>query len=188
MSRLVEDLLLLAHAEDAGFLRPSRSTCPSSWRDRRRHAADRRPPAGARPTFRDLVLEADPDRLTQAVRNLLRNAIVHTEPGGLVRLGGAGRGDRVRLTVDDDGPGVPPRTARRDLRPLRPPGRRPGRDLGGAGLGPLDRPRDRRAHGGETAVETSPEGGARFVLDLPLEQSGRERPAPRTAERPPASR
>lgn len=188
MSRLVEDLMLLAHAEDAGFLRVDQIDLPEFLEAivvALRPVADRRLELGRVPP---LVLEADPDRLTQAVRNLLRNAIVHTERGGLVRLAAQEHGDRVRLTVDDDGPGVP--AAERDRifdRFARLDAAR-GRDLGGAGLGLSIVRAIARAHGGETSVETSPEGGARFVLDLPVAQPPAERPGAGDAEPSRASR
>jgi len=45
----------------------------------------------------DGTIAADPDRLAQALRNLLRNAAEHTEPGGLVRLAASARGGRVTI-------------------------------------------------------------------------------------------
>ena len=45
----------------------------------------------------DGTIAADPDRLAQALRNLLRNAVEHTEPGGLVRLAADARGGRVTI-------------------------------------------------------------------------------------------
>ena len=108
MGRLVEDLMSLAHAEDPGFLRIEHIDLLEflgAILEGLRPTADRRFELGSVPP---IVLEADPDRLTQALRNLLRNAIVHTEAAGLVRLRAEDRGDRVRIVVDDDGPGVPP--------------------------------------------------------------------------------
>jgi two-component system OmpR family sensor kinase len=170
MKRLVEDLMLLAHAGDEGFLRPA----PIDLREfldaileGLRPTVDRRLELGPVPA---LVLEADPDRLTQAVRNLLRNAVVQTEPEGLVRLSASERGERVRLVVDDDGPGVP--EAERDRifdRFARLDAAR-GRDRGGAGLGLSIVRAIAQAHGGTVRAERSPEGGARFVLDLPRER------------------
>jgi two-component system OmpR family sensor kinase len=55
------------------------------------------------------VLNGDPDRLAQALRNLIGNAIEHTAPGvGIVRLRvETVHGGRLRLLVEDDGPGIP---------------------------------------------------------------------------------
>jgi signal transduction histidine kinase len=165
MARLVEDLLLLAH--ESGFLRPEPIDLPEFLNGivvgLRPTAADRRLELGE---VLPIVLDADPDRIAQALRNLLRNAVVHTEPGGLVRLSAHGRGDRVRLIVDDDGPGIPAedrervfdRFARLDVSRAR--------DGGGTGLGLSIVKLIAEAHGGAVWAERSPEGGARFVLEL----------------------
>ena len=188
MGRLVEDLMLLAHAADAGFLRPEPIDLPEflgAMRDGLHLSAERRLELASVPP---LVLEADPDRLTQALRNLLRNAIVHTEPGGLVRLSAQDRGDSVWLIVDDDGPGVPTGERERIFDRFARLDASRGRDGGGAGLGLSIVRAITHAHGGDIWVERSPEGGARFVLDLPRERPTAERPRPRTVVGAPASR
>ena len=69
-------------------------------------AADRRFELGPVPRG---TLRADPDRLAQALRNLVGNAIDHTAPErGLVRLRvQALAGGRIRFLVEDDGLGIP---------------------------------------------------------------------------------
>ena len=55
----------------------------------------------------DIRMIGDPHRLEQAVQNLTANALRHTPPGGIVRLG-ASRGDgTVKITVSDSGVGIP---------------------------------------------------------------------------------
>jgi signal transduction histidine kinase len=55
----------------------------------------------------DIRMVGDPHRLEQAVQNLTANALRHTPPGGIVRLG-ASRGDgKVKITVSDSGVGIP---------------------------------------------------------------------------------
>jgi signal transduction histidine kinase len=167
MGRLVEDLVLLAHAADDGFLRTRPIDVPdflTTICDGLRATADRRLVLAPVPP---IVMEADPDRLAQALRNLLTNAIAHTAPGGLVRLTAGERGDGVRFLVDDDGPGIPPdarlrifdRFARLDAARAR--------QDGGAGLGLSIVQAIALAHGGTVRADASPEGGARMVLDLP---------------------
>ena len=168
MSRLVDDLVLLAHAADEDLLRRQ----PIDLRefltglcDSLRPTADRRVELSP---VSPIVVEADPDRLAQALRNLLRNALVHTERGGLVRLTAAERGDRLRFVVDDDGPGIPPEDRERIFDRFARLDAARGRDGGGAGLGLSIVRAIARAHDGDVAVAQSPEGGARFVLELPL--------------------
>ena len=87
VSRLVDDLLVLAQAERTDFLRAEaidvRPFVTEIW-DGMSLTADRRFELGR---IADGSLQADPDRLAQALRNLARNAIEHTdEHDGLVRL------------------------------------------------------------------------------------------------------
>ena len=113
ISRLVDDLLLLAQAEQTDFLRPRRSTLHSFvedlW-DGVSLTAERRFELGPVP---EGALEADPDRLAQALRNLARNAIEHTaHETGLVRLEVERVApDKIRFAVIDDGPGSRPPSA-----------------------------------------------------------------------------
>ena len=169
ISRLVDDLLLLAKTEQAEFLRVELIELPvfveelwdaSSLLAERRFQLDP-VPAG--------TLLADPDRLAQALRNLLANAIEHTTPeGGLVlmRVRRAGN-DRIRFVVEDDGPGIPPdqregvfdRFHRTDLARDR--------ASGGTGLGLAIVDGIVKAHGGTVKASESPAGGARIELELP---------------------
>jgi two-component system sensor histidine kinase ChvG len=46
-------------------------------------------------------------RLVQVFRNLIANAISFSPPGGTIRIAAQRRGDRIEVTIDDDGPGIP---------------------------------------------------------------------------------
>lgn len=82
----------------------------------------------------DLQAVAEPDLLCRALSNLVRNAVQHA-PDGAIRLSAAREGDHVRVSVSDEGPGVP----EEDLPSLFAPFHRPeasrDRRSGGAGLG-----------------------------------------------------
>jgi signal transduction histidine kinase len=168
MSRLVEDMLLLAQAGEDGFLRPSVFALRPFLRDLVRGLADaapRRLELGAIP---ELLVEADEDRLAQALRNLLRNAIAHTAEDGLVELAVHAHDGRLRFVVDDDGPGIPvdQRAAVFDRFHRLDGGR--SRDSGGAGLGLAIVAAIASAHGGLVWADEAPAGGARMVLEIPL--------------------
>lgn len=103
--------------------------------------------------------------LGQVVRNLLDNAVRHAAGRVEVRLDRVGH--RVVLTVDDDGAGVPEDQRDRVFERFVRLDEARARDDGGSGLGLAIVREICRAHGGEATVETSPLGGARFVVDLP---------------------
>jgi signal transduction histidine kinase len=171
MSRLVEDMLLLAQAGEDGFLRPAVIELRPFLTDLVRGLADagpRRLELGAIP---ELLIEADEARLAQALRNLLRNAIAHTAENGLVALSAHVNGGHLRFVVDDDGPGIPAdqRAAVFD-RFHRLDGAR-SRDAGGAGLGLAIVQAIASAHGGRVWADAAPTGGARLVLEIPLRSS-----------------
>ena len=119
----------------------------------------------------DARSQADPQRLHQALTNLLENALKFTPRGGTVRVTGWQRGDEVGVTVRDDGPGIP-REARRHLfdRFYRVDSAR-GRDVGGSGLGLAICREIAAAHGGHVWVESEEGRGSAFSLALPAERA-----------------
>jgi signal transduction histidine kinase len=115
-------------------------------------------------------LTGDAALLEQVVRNLVQNAAGHARE--MVRVSvSTGVGDVAVLTVDDDGPGVPP-DRRDDIfeRFVRLDDSRD-RVVGGVGLGLAIVSEIVRAHGGRIHVGDSPMGGARFVVELPVSSS-----------------
>ena len=169
VSRLVDDLLLLAKSEQGKFLRIARIDLGAYVRelwDGVSLLADRRFELSAVPPG---TLRADPDRLAQALRNLVANAIAHTAAGGgLVRMGVEQLGDaRVRFRVEDDGPGIPPAQRERIFDRFHRTDSGRGRAAGGTGLGLAIVRAIADAHGGRVTASASSEGGARIVLELP---------------------
>jgi PAS domain S-box-containing protein len=117
-------------------------------------------------------VEGDPDLLHRAVFNLALNGVQFTPPHGTVSVRlrrhtpAAGVPPRpvARLVVRDQGPGVAAEDVPRIFDPFYP--RRPG----GTGLGLAIVHRSLEAHGGAVEVEQAPDGGAEFIVDLPLAQ------------------
>ncbi len=170
ISRLVDDMLLLAQAERSDFLRPEQIDLPQFvtdlW-DGLSLTADRRFELGDVPPG---SLRADPDRLAQALRNLAGNAVSHTEEGsGLVRLEvDRADGDRVRFVVMDDGPGIPDAERERVFERFHRVDSSRARRDGGAGLGLAIVQAIAEAHGGRVrAAAPGNGGGARVELELP---------------------
>jgi signal transduction histidine kinase len=112
-------------------------------------------------------LICDAGLLEQVVRNLVQNATGHARENVRVSLS-AVDGETAVLTVDDDGPGVPP-DRRADIfeRFVRLDDSRD-RIQGGVGLGLAIVSEIVHAHGGRIHVGDSDLGGARFVVELPL--------------------
>jgi two-component system, OmpR family, sensor kinase len=167
MERLVDDLLVLARADEREFLRlrlVDLSPFAEELIDGARPTAERRFELGPMPAG---VVDADPDRLAQALRNLIRNAIEYTADGGLVRLTGSASGQRVTLAVEDDGPGIPPDQRERVFDRFHRMDSARTRVRGGAGLGLAIARAIAEAHGGTIYAGESPEGGARVVIELP---------------------
>jgi signal transduction histidine kinase len=105
---------------------------------------------------------ADRQRLRDALLNLMLNAIAALPRGGTVELTAARVGDRARLTVSDDGPGLSPELYARLGQPFI-----SGRE-GGTGLGVMLAESVMRQHGGELRIENEPGKGVRAQLELPL--------------------
>ncbi len=97
--------------------------------------------------------------------NLIANA---SRYGDHVWVRAGQRGNMIEITVDDDGPGIPPEELENVFRPFYRLDRSRNPDTGGTGLG-LAIARDiARAHGGDIELEKSPQDGLRARLRLPL--------------------
>ena len=172
---LAGELLLLARAQEgASFLRPAEVDVPGLLAAAARAFAGQARARGVTLQVRaDPVpaVTADPERLRQAVDNLLSNAIRHSPAGGAVELA-AGKNrrpgqDLVIIEVRDQGPGFPPgflphafeRFSRADV------GR--SRAEGGTGLGLAIVDLIARAHGGRAVAVNRPGGGAQVSVELP---------------------
>lgn len=174
LSRLVDDLLVLTQADRSDFLRPEqielRPFVSELW-DGLSLTADRRFEVGEVP---DGTLVADPDRLAQALRNLGRNAIEHTDEGpGLVRLEvEPSANGAITLAVVDDGPGIPVGERDRIFERFHRVDSGRSRKAGGTGLGLAIVQAIAEAHGGQVRAGASRNGsGARIELVLPAFRS-----------------
>jgi len=168
VSRLVDDLLLLARSEETEFLHMGSidlaAFVADLW-DGMTLVAPRRFELAPVP---DGTLSADPDRLAQALRNLIGNAIEQTSPEtGLVRMRVIASGAAVTFVVEDDGPGVPPDQREAVFRRFHRTDSARSRSSGGTGLGLAIVRAIADAHGGTVSAGDSPDGGASFELTLP---------------------
>jgi two-component system OmpR family sensor kinase len=168
-SRLVDDMLLLTRSDQNDFLRRDRFALEpfidDLWATTTR-GQHRLLELGPVPRA---TLDADPDRVAQALRNLIDNALAHTSsPEGLVSLAiEALPGNRVRFTVSDDGPGIPAEEREQIFERFHRTDQARDRRSGGAGLGLSIVQAIARAHGGQARATVRPGGGARLELELP---------------------
>jgi len=109
------------------------------------------------------TLKADPQRLTQALLNLLQNAARHAQGGGPVRFFVRAEPAGWRFEVADEGGGLPLGEERFVFEPFRTASPRTGR----TGLGLAIVQGVARAHGGEAGVMNRPGRGATFWIRIP---------------------
>ncbi len=124
------------------------------------HAVDVRIPADLPPVYVDAKL------IVQLFANLFDNVMKYTPPGTRVTVTAAVEGPVVRVTVDDDGPGLPPGDPARLFEKFQ-RGHEEGAIVG-VGLGLAICRAVVREHGGEITAGNRPGGGARFEFTLPL--------------------
>jgi len=162
LHRLVEDLLVLARTDEAA----SRTTAVDvdldelALLDAARHG-DLVDTTGVTPTR----VRGDRLRLASVVRNLLDNAARHATARVAIATYADG-GDGV-ITVDDDGPGIPPGDRERVFERFTRLDAGRARNEGGAGLGLAVVKAVVSAHDGTVVADASPLGGARITVRLP---------------------
>ena len=166
LDRLVGDMLTLASAEAGQLVEPRPIDLGEFFEDLRRDL----PLFGERDFQLQAVggtLEADPDRLTQVLRNLVRNAVSHTNPGDRVTVTARSRDGRLEISVSDTGPGIPPDQLEQIFERFRRLDHSRSRDRGGSGLGLAIARAITEAHGGSIHAESAPGQGATFRIELP---------------------
>ena len=113
-------------------------------------------------------ITADGDRLSQVFINVIANAVRYSPPGSDVRIGVEPQQERVIITVDDQGPGVPQAFRQSIFEPFKQVQGSAAHKKGGTGLGLTISRAIVQMHDGTIAVGDAPGGGARFTIDLPV--------------------
>jgi signal transduction histidine kinase len=123
------------------------------------------------------VVSFDRDALRQILLNLLDNAVKYGPAGQTITVSSEVVGDRARISVEDQGPGIPHVDRLRVWEPYVRLNRDVESATGGSGIG-LSVVRELVAlHGGRTRAEGGPSGGARVVIELPLTQPDSNEPS-----------
>jgi signal transduction histidine kinase len=164
MGRLVDDMTTLARADAEGFIRPEMIPLDRFVAD---VAAKAAPLLNGRlcviPPAASATLEGDPQRLTQALINLLQNAALHGRDGCPVVLSVLKEPDGWRFEVADEGGGITLDPPERVFQPFsRGRTRHTGRGLGLAIVRTIA-----EAHGGRAGVNNRPGEGATFWIRMP---------------------
>jgi two-component system sensor histidine kinase RstB len=114
-------------------------------------------------------IQFDSRLLLRALSNLIRNADIHAN--AQIELHSFVENDRLVICVDDDGQGVPKNECERIFEPFERLDTARANNTGGHGLGLSIVKEIMDMHQGEVAVSSSPLGGARFALYLPISLS-----------------
>lgn len=112
------------------------------------------------------VRQLDPDRVNQILYNLITNAIRYTHPGTAILLKTEPAGDRVRLTIADEGPGIAPEDLPHVFEQFYRGDKSRNRASGGSGIGLSLAKSFVEAQGGTITARNRKEGGAEFVVEL----------------------
>jgi two-component system sensor histidine kinase ChvG len=138
-----------------------------SWETRRETGSAQL--AFARPRKASAVVMGKPDRLARAIDNLIDNAISFSPPNGLVEIAATHVGDKIRIRVDDEGPGVPSQSREAIFNRFH--SERPAEEQFGrhSGLGLAIARAIVEGHDGEIDVQDRDDApsGARFTICLP---------------------
>jgi signal transduction histidine kinase len=139
----------------------------------------------------DLLVDVDPQRIGQVLRNLLENALTHTPPGGEIAVAahaacpepsdalspveglskGRGEGQWVEVSVRDTGSGIAAEDLPYVFERFYRADRSRSRASGGAGLGLAIARQLVEAHGGRIEVESEIGQGTQFTFTLPVAEA-----------------
>jgi signal transduction histidine kinase len=173
MSRMVNDLLLLAKAQQPDLLELDLVEIG----DLTRGVSEKGAVLGDRRWRLDAVADGgvvgDRQRLEQALIELLKNAVDHTETEDEIGLGSEISGGRARFWVRDTGAGIPPEMLEHVFERFSRGG--PHR-TDGAGLGLSIARAIAEAHGGRLQVESELGAGTTFTIEVPVDQEPRAAP------------
>ena len=174
MERLVQDLLRLARL-DAGQETLERVPCQvdvlfAGVETELADAITSRRQSVRREIADDAAtVPGDPAKLHDALRNLLENASNYSPEGSAIAMASRRSGDRIFITVSDEGPGIPetdlPRVFERFYR-VDKARARDRRDPGGTGLGLAIVKHLVELHGGKVSAANGPHGGAVLTVEL----------------------
>lgn len=190
LSGIVEDILALAYLEEPEARRTiARAPCDVSEivaqvLEDLGTAANVRSIRCCADVSPGLAVLANRSLAEQAVANLVSNAIKYAPEGTAVAVRAASQGGMVRISVEDEGPGIAQRHLPRLFERFYRVDRARSRSQGGTGLGLSIVKHIATVHGGEVDVESRVGSGSRFSITLPAAPAAAPSDGPRSvAER-----
>ena len=173
LTNLVQDIITLSRIQAAEPV-PDPMAVPvdavvAEALDRCRMKANARGIALADEGDRGLGLLGDEDLLITAIRNLLENAVAYSPERTRVVVTTRRDGDRVEISVADQGIGIPERDLQRIFERFYRVDPARSRATGGTGLGLAIVKHVTAAHGGSVTVRSVEGSGSTFTISLPLE-------------------
>ena len=168
MHTLIEDLLLLARADEQTLLRRTEQVALDDLAHAEADRARRDTQCVIHTDIRPVCLEADPAAMSRMIRNLVENAVRHAVSCVAIEVGGQ---DGVAiLSVSDDGPGIAPADRSRVFERFVRLDSDRARSGGGTGLGLAIVAEVIAAHGGVVTIDEPPRGGTKMIVTLPVSQ------------------
>lgn len=168
MSRMVDDLLVLARSAQPDFILPTAVDVGELTIELQRKAEALSDRPWTIEAAAEGSAEVDRQRLVQAVLNLCRNAIAHTPPGTPLALATALDERSLRISVRDEGPGISEADRERIFERFA-RGTAGARRSDGTGLGLAIVDAIVTAHGGRLELESAPGAGATFRMVIPTQ-------------------
>lgn len=123
------------------------------------------------PVAQDVMLEVDNGRFAQVMANLLSNAAKYSPPGGKIKVAAQVLDGAVRVTVSDEGPGIPEEFREHIFERFAQARMLETRTKGGTGLGLNIAKAIVEAHNGTIGFNTTDGEGTTFYFELPTVQS-----------------
>lgn len=174
MNRLVKDLLQLSrldHQQEPIFLREGNIVLLVNMVLMKVEMTAKQKGLTIRPLYDeegDIRVNLDKDRMEQVVMNIITNAIKYTNEGGHIDVDIRQDKDQVRVSVQDDGIGIPPESLPRIFERFYRVDKARSRAMGGTGLGLAITKEIVDSHGGSLEAESKPGEGTKITIVLPV--------------------
>jgi len=168
LNRQVENLLNISRLE-GGVLKPNFDWCDineliNSVIQMQSQAEDHRVEFKENDSMP--LVKVDAGLLGQAIHNILHNAIQYTPPDTLIKIDTNFQGNNCIITIEDQGEGFPEEEIPLAFDKFY---RLPNSKPGGSGLGLSIAKGFVEAHGGKITLSNIPNGGAKFLIEIPVE-------------------